>query len=79
MIVTVHSCRLVLKMIANRLPMDSKHVVGGSVVVNGIDSQEKEIIWSVSSVGNTIPFLGYKYKWLTNKPSCRNLCRMWIK
>ena len=33
-------------MIANLLPTDSKHKLGGSVEVNSIDSQDKEIVWS---------------------------------
>lgn len=40
----------VLKMIANRLPEDKKHVVGGTVLVNGIDRLDKEYYWSVSLV-----------------------------
>jgi hypothetical protein len=35
-------------MIANRLPEDKKHVVGGTVLVNGIDRLDKEYYWSVS-------------------------------
>ncbi|KAL7540199.1 hypothetical protein ACHAXR_009936 [Thalassiosira sp. AJA248-18] len=35
-----------LKMIANILQKDSKHSVGGSVHVNGIDSRDGDIIWS---------------------------------
>jgi hypothetical protein len=37
----------VLKMIANLLPEDGNHIVGGSVVVNGVDSRNREIIWPV--------------------------------
>lgn len=33
-------------MIANLLPTDSKHKLGGSVEVNSINSQDKEIVWS---------------------------------
>lgn len=40
----------VLKMIANRLAEDKKHVVGGTVLVNGIDRLDKEYYWSVSLV-----------------------------
>jgi hypothetical protein len=40
----------VLKMIANRLPEDKKHVVGGTVLVNGIDRLDKEYYWSVSYI-----------------------------
>lgn len=36
----------VLKMIANLLPKDKKRSVGGSVEVNGVDSNDKDIIWS---------------------------------
>lgn len=39
---------LVLKMIANILPQDKKHVVGGTVEVNGVDSGDEDIVWSVS-------------------------------
>ena len=38
--------RIVLKMIANILPQDKKHVVGGSVEVNGVDSNDEDIVWS---------------------------------
>jgi hypothetical protein len=34
-------------MIANLLPEDGNHIVGGSVVVNGVDSRNREIIWPV--------------------------------
>lgn len=37
-----------LKMIANIITKDSKHVLGGSVQVNGFDSNDNEIVWSVS-------------------------------
>ena len=40
----------VLKMIANLLPEDRNHIVGGSVVVNGVDSRNREIIWPVRTV-----------------------------
>ena len=35
-------------MIANILPQDKKHVVGGTVEVNGVDSGDEDIVWSVS-------------------------------
>jgi hypothetical protein len=44
-------------MIADRLPEDSKHIVGGSVEVNGIDRKNGEIHWSVSLVLHTGGFL----------------------
>ena len=34
-------------MIANLLPEDGNHIVGGSVMVNGVDSRNKEIVWRV--------------------------------
>jgi hypothetical protein len=37
-------------MIADRLPEDSKHKVGGSVEVNGVNRKNDEICWSVSFV-----------------------------
>ena len=37
-------------MIANLLPEDSKRVVGGSVEVNGLDSKDNDVVWSVSFV-----------------------------
>ena len=33
-------------MIANLLPQDSSHTLGGTVEVNGVDSQDDEIVWS---------------------------------
>ena len=41
---------IVLKMIADRLPEDSKHKVGGSVEVNGVNRKNDKICWSVSFV-----------------------------
>ena len=38
----------VLKMIAKLLPEDKNRVIGGSVQVNGVDSKDKDIVWSVS-------------------------------
>ena len=35
-------------MIADRLPEDSKHKVGGSVEVNGVNRKNDNIYWSVS-------------------------------
>ena len=35
-----------LKMIANLLPRDSHHTIGGSVEVNGVNSKSDEIVWS---------------------------------
>jgi ABC-type multidrug transport system fused ATPase/permease subunit len=40
--------RTVLKMIADRLPEDSKHIIGGNVEVNGVNRKNDEIYWSVS-------------------------------
>ena len=37
-------------MIADLLPEDSRHIIGGSVEVNGIDRKDDEIYWTVSSV-----------------------------
>ena len=37
-------------MIADRLPEDSKHKVGGSFEVNGVNRKNDEIYWSVSFV-----------------------------
>ena len=45
----MHFAPSVLKMIANLLPEDGKHTVGGTVEVNGINSKDTDIIWSVSS------------------------------
>jgi ABC-type multidrug transport system fused ATPase/permease subunit len=38
-----------LKIIANTLRQDAKHVVGGEVTVNGISTKDKEVVWSVSA------------------------------
>lgn len=35
-----------LKMIANLLPRDDENTVGGTVTVNGIESTDKNIIWT---------------------------------
>ena len=40
--------RTVLKMIANLLPRDKNNEVGGTVTVNGVESTDKNIVWSVS-------------------------------
>ena len=45
-------CFSVLKMIAGLLPEDGTHAVGGSVEVNGVNSKEKDIVWSVSFVAS---------------------------
>ena len=37
-----------LKMIANTLPRDKNHEVGGTITVNGMDSSDKDVLWSVS-------------------------------
>ena len=34
-------------MIANLLPNDDNHIVGGSVEVNGVCSRNKDIVWPV--------------------------------
>lgn len=34
-------------MIANLLPEHGNHTVGGSIMVNGVDSRNKEIVWRV--------------------------------
>ena len=48
-------------MIANLLPQDSSHTLGGTVEVNGVDSQEDEIVWSnvVSHVDQIDRLHGY--------------------
>ena len=38
----------VLKMIANMLPRDKNNHVGGTVTVNGVESTDKNVVWSVS-------------------------------
>jgi ABC-type multidrug transport system fused ATPase/permease subunit len=37
----------VLKMIADTLTKDDKHVVGGKVIVNGMSPSDKDVVWSV--------------------------------
>ena len=41
-------CMTVLKMIANMLPRDKNNHVGGTVTVNGVESTDKNVVWSVS-------------------------------
>ena len=47
----------VLKMIANILTEDSRHIVGGSVQVNGVDSKDNDIVWSVCAQSSQHTFL----------------------
>lgn len=37
-----------LKMIANTLPQDKTHVIGGDVSVNGMSASDKDVVWTVS-------------------------------
>lgn len=59
----------VLKMIANLLPEDENHIVGGSVLVNGVDSRNKEIVWRVRMCNHGCcycPHIGLLSRLLTN-------------